>query len=70
MKPTQGRIVIYNNQDHSDGPNDTYPAIIVAVEKESITFITLCVFGEYETKFRHRVTEGKKQGQWSWPKIK
>lgn len=67
MKPTIGRIVIYNHPGSADGkyPPAQSPAIIQNVAADGS--VRLFVFGPKGQHMDEGLTEGSGPCQWSWP---
>lgn len=61
MKPTIGRIVIYN-----DSRMDQSPAIIQKVAPDGS--VRLFVFTAYGQSIESGLTQGDGERQWNWPK--
>jgi len=68
MKPSIGRIVIYNHPGSADGkyPSSKSPAIIQAVDEEFDT-VTLWVFGPKGLHHDSGLKQGDGPCQWNWP---
>lgn len=75
IKPSIGRIVIYNHPGSADGkfPPKQSPAIIQKVNMENpddnqSTSVELVVFSVYGGMFfNHNVEQGDGPSQWNWP---
>lgn len=65
MKPTIGRIVLYNHEGLNGLPKEQYPAIVQCVMKDGS--LRLVAFGPYDQCIRYDVTQGDEPGQWNWP---
>ena len=83
MKPTIGRIVIYNTTENereamrlentSGGCNvqNKLPAIIVAVWNDTCVNLKVIADGQSLSDFwKTSATQGDQDGQWNWPVIK
>lgn len=73
MKPTIGRIVIYNMPDYlKNGVNgnksDKLPAIIVAVWSETMVNLKVITDGQNDL-WVTSASQGDGPNQWNWPVI-
>ncbi len=68
MRPTIGRIVIYNHPGSADGkyPPTQSPAIIQNVAADGT--VRLFVFGPKGQHMDDGLTQGDGPCQWNWPK--
>ena len=67
MKPSIGRIVIYNHPGSADGryPPTVSPAIVQAVATNGT--LRLWVFGPKGLHVDSEIEQGNGPCQWSWP---
>ncbi len=67
MKPSIGRIVIYNHMrwDPDGKPPDQSPAIVRQALPSGM--VDLAVFGEDGVRTVFCVPQGDEPGQWNWP---
>lgn len=68
MKPSIGRIVVYNHPGSADGkfaPKQS-PAIVQKVNEDgTVELFIMSVYGGIF--FNHSVTQGVGPSQWQWP---
>ncbi len=70
MKPTVGRIVLYNHPGSADGthPPCQSPAIVQSViEHDGETYVNLWVFGPHGFHKNDGTLQGDGPCQWNWP---
>lgn len=69
MKPTIGRIVIYNHPGSADGkfPPKQSPGMVQKVNEDgTVEMIVFSVYGGIF--FNHSVSQGDGPSEWNWPK--
>lgn len=79
MKPTIGRVVIYNTTDEEQkalnlfgNKSEKLPAIIVAVwgeSEDSAVNLKVETDGTIPALWRTSTNRGDEPGQWNWPEI-
>jgi hypothetical protein len=75
MKPTIGRIVVYNTTEKekeamrtlSSNVQDKLPAIVVAVWSDTCINVKVIVDGSMPDIWRTSINLGEAPGNWSWP---
>lgn len=68
MKPSIGRVVVYNHPGSADGkfPRMQSPAMIQKVNDDgTVEMVVFSVYGGLF--FNHNVAQGDGPGQWQWP---
>ena len=68
MKPSIGRIVVYNHPGSADGkflPLQS-PAMVQKVNTDgTVEMVVFSIYGGFF--FNHNVVQGDGLGQWNWP---
>jgi hypothetical protein len=62
VKPTIGRIVIYNHPNEGD-----VPAIVQRVMPENPELLALYAFTKFTPVYVWNISEGTGEGEWRWP---
>lgn len=68
MKPSIGRIVVYNHPGSADGrfPPKQSPAVVQRVNEDgTVELFVMSVYGGLF--FNHNVEQGDGPSQWQWP---
>jgi hypothetical protein len=68
MKPSIGRIVVYNHPGSADGrfPPKQSPAVVQLVNEDgTVELFVMSVYGGLF--FNHNVEQGDGPSQWQWP---
>ncbi len=68
MKPSIGRIVVYNHPGSADGKSlpKQSPAIVQKVNEDgTVELFVMSVYGGIF--FNHSVSQGSGPSQWDWP---
>lgn len=71
MKPTIGRIVIYNTKEKDPilSSEPQFPAIIIKVHNSNTVDLKVFGNGPYSCIYRPNITQGDEPGEWNWPVI-
>lgn len=82
MKPTIGRIVVYQTTEedknyfrllsakwNTTNVSEQLPAIVTAVWSETCINVQVMLDGSQGTMWKTSISQGDGEGQWSWPVI-